>query len=227
MEVEQYMDFLRNRAFRETLLCHRDRTPSYNLGPEAVAAFHVASPARPAETPPELAAQGAERFEGLKQVVVTCREPVMKSAMHYLHEIWPDAVPFEELCRVAHDRLPAREDDGPDTRAKERQFLANSLLQMYAGASINLVELSLRRPRLARAVSPRPVVSPLARLQAEAGNRATSLRHESVRLNERERLALRHLDGSRDRAALAELLGGADAADEELHKLARHGFLMA
>jgi hypothetical protein len=55
-------------------------------------------------------------------------------------------------------------------------------------------------------VSERPVASPLARLQARADGRVTNLRHYSTEASAFDRLVLVHLDGSRDRAALLEVL---------------------
>jgi Predicted methyltransferase regulatory domain/PKMT, C-terminal winged helix domain len=47
LHMEQYMDFLRNRMFRQTLLCHDDVALDFFLRPAAVKSFHIASPIRP------------------------------------------------------------------------------------------------------------------------------------------------------------------------------------
>src|SRR5262249_15190105 len=54
--------------------------------------------------------------------------------------------------------------------------------------------------------SERPVASPLARRQAATDAPVTSLRHRLVTLSEFDRVILRHLDGTRDRAALLGVL---------------------
>ena len=41
IELEQYMDFLRNRMFRQTLLCHGDLPLSRILGPEGIQRCYV------------------------------------------------------------------------------------------------------------------------------------------------------------------------------------------
>ena len=65
------------------------------------------------------------------------------------------------------------------------------------------VELRVAAPRLAVALSARPVASPLARLQAEHGaTTVTNLRHEPVELPELPRRMLLLLDGTRDFEAL-------------------------
>jgi methyltransferase-like protein len=59
------------------------------------------------------------------------------------------------------------------------------------------------------AASVRPTAaSPLARLQAATNATVTNRRHRLVALNPFDRLLLPHLDGSRDRAALLDVLMG-------------------
>lgn len=55
------------------------------------------------------------------------------------------------------------------------------------------------------------VASRLARVQAATSSRITNRRHRLVELNDLDRLVARHLDGSRDRAALVELLASSAA----------------
>src|SRR5262249_3882399 len=44
IEKEQYMDFLRNRLFRQTLVCHKHIRPNYDVRAEQLTGFFVASP---------------------------------------------------------------------------------------------------------------------------------------------------------------------------------------
>ena len=45
IRMEQYMDFLRNRQFRQTLLVHQEQTLTRNLSGADIAKFYIASPA--------------------------------------------------------------------------------------------------------------------------------------------------------------------------------------
>src|SRR5262249_32288684 len=47
IQAEQYMDFLRNRMFRESLLCLDRVQPNWAVNPECLRVLHVASGARP------------------------------------------------------------------------------------------------------------------------------------------------------------------------------------
>jgi methyltransferase-like protein len=81
------------------------------------------------------------------------------------------------------------------------------LLKAY-GYSDNLVELHVYAPHFVVEVSERPVASPVARLNAAKRAPVTNVRHERVRLNEISYHLLPYLDGSRDRAALLEIVEG-------------------
>jgi methyltransferase-like protein/SAM-dependent methyltransferase len=208
IHLEQYMDFLRNRQFRQTLLCHGHLTPNYVLRPEQLTAFHVASAARPVSANPDLHSAAFEEFRSPGGTTLNSRQPVMKAAMAHLAEVWPQAVPFPSLLAVARSRLHPGAPPDPATLARDVHLLGEGLLQCYTSASSGLVELSTGPPCFAPAVSERPVASPLARLQAAAGATVTNLRHETVVLSECNRQVLRHLDGSRDRDALLDVLAG-------------------
>ncbi len=216
IHMEQYMDFLRNRMFRQTLLCHDHVTPNYSLRPEQLVVFHVASPARPQEAGWTQAGGGVNQeakraalasdqpitFETPDGITLQSREPLVKAAMVALAEVWPQAVPFRELLKRARALVPAGGegvDETPDVR-----ILGQSLLTFYASASTSLVELSLRPPRLTAQVSERPVVGALARAQAAVGTTVTNRRHQLMPLGDLERHLVTLLDGTRDRQALLE-----------------------
>jgi methyltransferase-like protein/SAM-dependent methyltransferase len=203
IQMEQYLDFLRNRTFRQTLICHQDHQPGYALGPERVAPFQVASPLKPQSARPDLRGPTAEEFRGPNDVWLRTNEPIMKAAMTHLAECWPRAVPFGELCRLARKRL-----DGSDPAAAvvqaDRWNLGKTILTFYAAGSEVWIYLWLQQPEFATRVSERPVASPLARLQAPRGPHVTSLLHQNVTLGEFLRQLLPYLDGSRARADLVE-----------------------
>ena len=62
LEMEQYMDFLRNRMFRQTLVCHAHLQPNYDVRAERLASFQVASPLRPSAPAPDLESDSPEEF---------------------------------------------------------------------------------------------------------------------------------------------------------------------
>jgi methyltransferase-like protein len=251
--LEQCMDFLRNRMFRETLLCHARNLPVYNLQPERLDHLHVASPVRPQSTRPDLTSTNVEKFEGRHGVTLSCREPLAKAVMLQLAEIWPETLSFELLFERAQEKMARVPSPDPPALERERQFLRQYLLRIYTSASTNLLELHVHPPHVIGRISARPMVSPLARLQAQAGNKATNQHHQVIMLDEVERQLLCRLDGQCGRQALVDVLAdlavrgvlqrehedflSADAGDSTLHlerilhkqlaQIARHAFLIA
>jgi SAM-dependent methyltransferase len=174
---EQYLDFLKARMFRQTLLCHAEVRVDRSPRPEVIERLAFSSPAT------AVAADGRTVFEGPSGTTMTTDQPGIIAALEQAVERWPDAVWVREL---------------PDT---DRAVVCEALLGGYAA---NVVSLHASPPRLAHRPGERPEASPLARRQAAEGDRVTTLRHRSVHLeDELGRRLIGLLDGTRDRAALA------------------------
>jgi methyltransferase-like protein/2-polyprenyl-3-methyl-5-hydroxy-6-metoxy-1,4-benzoquinol methylase len=206
IEMEQYMDLLRNRMFRQTLIGHDHVQPSYNVRADQMHAFHVASPARPATGSVDLLADGPLEFKGRNDMVLTTTTPIVKAAFASLGEAWPGAIAFDALLADAQARLKAVCPNGQPGPAAGAPALGKALLTAYASAGEPLLELSLQPAVFARVAGDRPLASPLARLQAVSDAHVTNLRHEVVGLTKCARRLLPLLDGSRDRRALVEVL---------------------
>jgi methyltransferase-like protein/2-polyprenyl-3-methyl-5-hydroxy-6-metoxy-1,4-benzoquinol methylase len=205
IHMEQYMDFLRNRMFRQTLLCHKAFSPTYRLTPEQVTGFLVASPAKPMAAKPDLSSTAVEQFQGPDGFTLSSSDPLVKAAMAYLAEAWPMPVPFGEVRARARARLLGVANPDPATTVEDTQHLGKCLLSFYTSSS-RLVELHVHAPPLVKEISEYPIASPLARLQAVSGNTVCNLRHELTVLSEFERQLLRLLDGRHNRASLQQEL---------------------
>jgi len=199
--LEQYMDFLRNRTFRQSLLCHDHVQLKGSPHPDLVVNFYVGSPALPMEKEPDVHSREVEKFRAVDEAIFSTDHPLTKAAMVHLTEIWPQCVSFKTLVSNALARLNgARSEVEHDA-----QVLGANLLKAYS-YSDSLVELHVCAPSYVVEAGERPVASPVARLQAQKGSRVTNLRHERIELSGINYHLLPHLDGSRDRAALVEVL---------------------
>ena len=206
VDLEQYLDFLQNRTFRQSLLCHQGVVLDRMVGPEQVMAFHVASRAQPVTSDPDAPSDSASvaQFRGHDGAILSTDHPVSKAAMHCLLEAWPRTMSFDKLLSAARARLDLAPSEAGDASI-DAQVLGNNLLTAF-GYSDSLVELHVHVPSLTTDVAERPVASAVARFLAEGSGRVTNLRHERVTLDELDRYLLRYLDGSRNRAALVDLL---------------------
>jgi methyltransferase-like protein/2-polyprenyl-3-methyl-5-hydroxy-6-metoxy-1,4-benzoquinol methylase len=199
LEMEQYMDFLRNRMFRQTLICHARLRPNYEVRADRLATLHVASPLRPSAPTPDLESDSAAEFANDSGMSLSTPLPIVKAALTCLGEIWPRCEPFHDLAALARSRLAGPRPDDP---AGDAQALGKALLTAYASADRRLVELWLQPPAFAAEAGARPLASRLARVQAASAHQVTNLRHERVNLSPLDLRLLRLLDGTRDRAEL-------------------------
>ncbi|MGE0826406.1 MAG: methyltransferase regulatory domain-containing protein [Candidatus Binatia bacterium] len=201
---EQYLDFLKGRRFRQTLLCHSDRELEYSLTPDKIFSFSVASPLRCESPSVNLQPGQVVTFVGPKNSSLATDNPVIKAALLALGEAWPQAIPFNELLAKARSACRGDSATVEETATKDTHALSDLLLRAYAG---NVVELHICPPRFVTQVSERPQVSPLARLQSREHTQVTNLRHHTITVdNEFVHYLLPLLDGSRDRGAVIEAL---------------------
>ncbi len=213
VDLEQYMDFLRNRTFRQTLLCHADVPLQRRLKPERVTAFYIASCAQPMSSEPDIHSVSVERFRGSDDATLSTDHPLSKAAMLCLAEAWPMALPFDVLLSAARARLRGEATSEAQSGAAEEtdagkidaQVLGANLLKGYS-YSENLIDLRVHAPGMALGVSERPVASPVVRFQAQKNKRVTNLYHQRVDLDELDRFLLGYLDGRHDRTELLDLL---------------------
>jgi methyltransferase-like protein/SAM-dependent methyltransferase len=198
--TEQYMDFLRNRAFRETLLVHGRNAPNWQVRAERVERLHIASAARPAEDAPvDVKSEEPAKYRSPSGLVLSTNRPLLKAAIQVLSEAWPGTLPFAEL--LTRSRAAAGLTELASTDADARN-LAGGLVDSYLGS--DMIELHGAPIVVANTPSEKPLAIPSARLRAEEGRPVANRRHELVRLGDLERCLLSLLDGTRDRAALVE-----------------------
>ncbi len=205
VRVQQYMDFASGRTFRRTLLRHEATAGRTQPDPGVVLALHAVL--RGVPTPPapddDARAPGVESFEAPDGSTVTTNNPVVLAALHVLLRVAPGALSFDELLQRVNDRLSADQYSGVVAPAERSAYLAAALLQCALGG---LIEFQPHPSAFTIAVSERPVASRVARVKAATSDLVASLRHLPVELSEIERAILVHLDGSRDRAQLLDVL---------------------
>ena len=201
--LEQYMDFLRNRMFRQTLLVADDRQPVYDLRPPALAGLYVAAGVRLEKSDMDPTAEGFEKFPTDSGLPLQASEPIVKAALLELAAMWPRRVGIEELCQRARARL------GGEPTADDAERIGMAVLQYFTTGGPRAIEIATGPLAVAAEVGERPAISPLARRQVERGEPVTTRRHEIYQPGEFESAVLRHMDGTNDRAAiLAKVMNG-------------------
>ena len=211
IEIEQYMDFVRNRMFRQTLLCRNEVAVDRTVQPERLQAMSVASYSK-VDGPMGPLDDGEQvTFVGESSTTRTS-DPFLKAALLHLSKRWPEYVPFNELLAIARSSLTGGTDIvDRESISAEAHRIAKPLLRCY---STGQVELSICPPNTADLLSETPEVSRLTRTMAEVTHEVSNLRHESTRLTGLEQRIVPLLDGKTDRSvvvkAVCEALGCRD-----------------
>lgn len=214
---EQYLDFIRGRGFRRTLLCHDDVTLRRPPPADVMTRLHLTAIARPVSPDVDPTSSVVEEFRGAKGRTASTNDPLVKAALLCLSRAWPRSLPFHDLWAHVEATL-ARGDEAWARLAQSPGLLEELVLQCWMGG---LIEAHVHVVPFVLEVSERPLASPLARLQADGDGLLTNLRHLSVRLDDFDRLVLHQLDGNRDRDAILDAL--AALVDEGVLTLEQDG----
>ncbi|MBN8261969.1 MAG: class I SAM-dependent methyltransferase [Xanthomonadales bacterium] len=199
LQREQYLDYLKGRRFRQTLLCHAE-APLREVGDSAAvrglrAVGHLRMDAPDGGTL-DLANGVAACFTSGDGAALTTDHPVIKAALAMIGNAFPGAPGFDDTLAAA--RAASRSPNSPEADA---DALAHAWLSAF---ELGLLTLHSDPPAFATEAGATPKASALARLQVASGSDlVTSLRPSMVRLDSALAIELiRLLDGSRDRADL-------------------------
>lgn len=198
---EQYLDFLTQRAFRQTLLCHGETTPDYNIDLERLDQFACYANLQPPEKL-DLRHDRPQPFHTAAGSAVEVAHPLCKAMLKILFEVFPDAVALDELLPAARELMQAAHGKKPVPA--ETQAWRSEWFNLFANSLLNLC---LEPVALRTGIDVRPRLNALARAQVRRDSRnLTTVWHETLNTDAFSlRLAL-HLDGTRDRQALLDQL---------------------
>jgi methyltransferase-like protein len=211
--AEQYLDFVTNRMFRESLLVHAERAPRIRYEPDLsrYSRFHFAASLPPVDGPTRLDSSRQEYLQSDGATLFT-NDLGVKATLDALSASWPWTLSRQELVDTVHARL----ESAGFTPSANLSEVIDSLLR----ALIMQGEVRYRLDPVApEPVAPEPLrLAETARRMAELTCRQPeasifNLWHETLELAPLDRRLLPLLDGTRDRAALVEALVASVRAD--------------
>jgi SAM-dependent methyltransferase/methyltransferase-like protein len=189
---EQYKDFIRGSAFRETLLGHQEIDISSDLLVERIPKLYASSDATVQVKENENRSMETTLFRRPGGAELETAHSLVGAAMKILGSHWPATVSFPELLRSAHLEAP--------TRTGDEETLAEALARAYRAGFLHL---QIFPNAVANVVTERPAISRLARLQLEHSHSATNQLHVTMKFPDPlSRRLVQLLDGSRDREML-------------------------
>jgi methyltransferase-like protein len=193
---EQYMDFLRNRAFRQTLLCRSGVSVNRNLASATLKQFAfrslIGAPTGPVELVPGISVGFATA--GGAQVAST--DTLVKALLWTLSETrGVSAVAYSDLLATCRARSRPFLGEAPADldQLEENALLANLLNLLSQG----LIEIQIEPVKVRMEVPAKPAVSALARHQAMSARLITNRMHLPVPADLVSRFIIAACDGTR------------------------------
>jgi methyltransferase-like protein/SAM-dependent methyltransferase len=198
LHLEQYMDFVRNRQFRQTLLCHDARRPRRALSSEVLNGLMLSSSAVSDTAAPDLSPGVPVVFTiGSKRAEIS--SPATKAALVVLMERWPCAIDVVELCELAIERATQS-----STVASLQETRASMIDHLFGGVMYGLIEPHTQPPRCTNRPSDAPRAHPVAAFQARKGNLVVNAHHTMFELDALSTEVLKLADGRRRRDEMVD-----------------------
>ncbi len=193
LPLEQYIDILTGRTFRQTILVKTEqaRRAQRMLEPMRLMDLHLSGKFR---LEPERTSTGAFLFKDAAERTLTTSSASVATALEALAARYPATAEPRELIAIA-----TRWADQP---AAQEAAVLDALFRM---ANVGMIDFTTVPLRTGLATAERPVASAFARLDAIENSAYTaSLRHEAINIDVPMRALLPLLDGTRDRAGLTD-----------------------
>lgn len=204
--MEQYKDFFTNRTFRNTLLSRQERKITRDLSGESMFPLAFSSSANPVREDDAAYDENVPKLRSHRGgAVVTMNSVLSFFALGYLLEQSPRWIPFDALLAETRRQL-AEAGETPGDEADDARRLGETLLRCL---SAEVVDATFEPPSIANEIGERPRASGYARLQAEADQTATNLRHESFAASSMALFVLPRLDGAHTRTDLIAIVDAA------------------
>ena len=211
--VDQYLDFVTNRMFRESLLVHTERAPQIRYEPDFARyrSFHFAAWLPPVDGPTRLDNSRQEYLQSDSATLFT-NDIGIKATLDVLSDRWPWTLSRDELVEAVQTRLSLAGFTPNDTLPQVIDSLMGALI-MQGQARYRLEPVTLEP------AAPGPLridesARRMAQFTSRRGDATTFNRwHETLELSPLDSRLLPLLDGTRDHDALVAALPGLLAED--------------
>lgn len=201
VRTEQYMDFITNRRFRSTLLCHNSVKLNRSINNQDIARFNMTfniTPEKPLnETDLNNALESLKFFyNNNKESSLSTSSPCMKAILYTFAEHLNNPISFDKLTVAANKKL------GGNKLAEIKAELVNNAMRLVLQGYIQITLQDTReapnaeKPKAAKLVSYQVTKTP--RLWV------TNLKHEVIGINLFEKYAFQYMDGKSTKEQILE-----------------------
>ena len=205
VKTEQYMDYITNRRFRSTLLCHKEVKLNRNLNADLIKKFRMTFNITP---DPEEVKKGTDNndvmkfyYNNDKENFISSSSPILKAVLIVFSENNNTPLSFDEVVDIANKKLK-----GSQKENIAKELLANAMQLVIKG----YMQLSLLAPASKKPDLKKPKVTKLAYYQATEtpNNWVTNPMHNAVGVNAFDKFAIKYMDGKHTKEQIVDQLVG-------------------
>lgn len=198
IQMEQYLDFVRNRQFRMTLVCHKDLMLNRTLDTDSVKRLRFMLAPSDNREEVDLAGEKEHAFTTAGDGIIHTRSSLMKAVIDYLMERWPASLSLDELYTGASASLALSGITVPPEE-EAKQTIAAGLLQVIGRGGVTLRTWA---PPLVLEAGTHPKVRPSSMVTARRYGFVTNAYHDKRTLSNAVVQLTLLLNGKRDRKQL-------------------------
>lgn len=198
-EQEQYLDYFSQRTLRQSLICHQQVTPDYDIDLSILDTLACNSNLKPPARL-DLRNNRPQSFVSASGKQYEITDPIARLMLQSIYQSYPDAVFLNQvLADVQQEFLTKTREQAPTENADWQ----TEIFSLFASDALQLVQSEVRFDRTIRDT---PCAHELARSQVMSGQQPVSPWLETINLDTFARQLLVYLDGSRNLDMLAEQL---------------------
>ena len=200
IEKLQQTDFLLNRNFHQSLLCHQALEPTRNLDVDQLQHFAWIADLRPPKKL-DLRRIKAAPFTHQEGQKIEIFHPLTKAGIALLEKDFPTLVPFSDLFTRAQNWVRG---NGGDSFVQQREEMLNEMFALYAMGVIHARPTDMEGAGLKLADGQMEAVARLGILRGD--NHIPTIHHASINLDQFATQVIRYLDGNTRHEKLLQTL---------------------
>ena len=221
VEVEQYIDFLKNTRFRRSLICRKELDLDSDYRLDRVQHLYAATEVVPVLDSPDSPIEEASTFKTSSGRKFSATDSFARIVLHRLSKIKPCTIKVDSLIKTMLQQDYPRTEPEPNFQ-KQAEKMGHVVYTLFFNGVLEL--LGAGRQCIPEA-GDFPTASRVSRFQAPS-RRVTNLCHRTILMDDDMAcFVLAHLDGTLDRNSLCDLMTEAvETGQIHIPKLdTRHG----
>jgi methyltransferase-like protein/2-polyprenyl-3-methyl-5-hydroxy-6-metoxy-1,4-benzoquinol methylase len=200
VRTEQYADFITNRRFRHSILCHQGIVLSRNLQPKIIDEFFLLSYLKPEKPVAEIDLKFDDQHKFNGPVTLTTHNRVATAIFVTMFENNKKLLKVDEIVKLVLERF---EEGFKPTAEIIKANLYELGLRVFLSGGMGLLS---DKGAYTNKVGDKPAALPLARHQAKSKNWVTNGRHQKLSIDIAPRLIMQYMDGTNDVQAIIDKL---------------------